>query len=592
MRSLRDRFHETLLYRVLLARYGRNFALGVLALLWVDAIEVALPLLIREAVDGLVAGAAAARLGWIAAAYLALILLQAGGRYAWRMQLAGTSFRCDFRLRQGFVASLVRQGPDFYQRHPTGDLMSRATNDLSAVRFAVGPGVVIGMDAIVYFLVLPPILLWLSPSLTAVVVAPMVAVPFFVHRMRHLIAVRFRAVQAAFSALSGKVQESLAGIRVVKGFELAPAEVARFDALGRTYVAANVRHAVPNALFSPVLELTTFVSLFLLLLVGGGRVIAGSLTVGTVVAFQRYLSKLTWPMTAVGWSLSLFQRGATSLARVDEVVEAEPSIPAEGGETAASALPVVARGLGFTYPGATRPALEAVELRVEPGEMVAIVGPVGGGKSTLLACLARLHPVAPGQLAFGGLDATRWDPRALRRRLGVVPQEPFLFSRSIAENIAYGRPGADRAAVERAAEAAAVAEEIRRLPGGFDARLGERGVNLSGGQRQRITLARALLREPELLLLDDCLSAVDVETERRILETLRHQRRDRTLIFATHRLQAVVEADQIWVMRAGRIVERGRHEALLAAGGVYTRLWRRSEAEAAAGDGRREAARG
>ncbi len=577
MRRLVHWFREGLLYRVLLARYGRHFTLGVLALLWVDAIEVALPLLIREAVDALVAGSALTRLAWLAGGYLGLVCLQGGGRYVWRMQLAGTSFHCDFHLRQAFVASLLRQGPDFYLRHPTGELMSRATNDLSAVRFAVGPGVVISMDALVYFLVLPPILLWLSPSLTLVVVAPLVVVPFFVHRMRHLIATRFRRVQAAFSAMSNKVQENLAGIRVVKGYELAAEEGARFDALGREYVRANVRHAVPNSLFSPVLELTTFVSLFLLLVVGGGRVIAGTLTLGTVVAFQRYLSKMTWPMTAVGWSLSLFQRGATSMARVDEVIEATPAVETASGEEGDSLFPIEARGLTFTYPGAGQRAVGPVDLRVEAGEMVAIVGPVGGGKSTLLALLARLYPVAEGQLFCGGLDAARWRPEALRARLGVVPQEPFLFSRSVAENIAYGRPGASHAEVERAAEAAAVAGEIRRLPGGFEALLGERGVNLSGGQRQRITLARALLREPELLLLDDCLSAVDTTTEERILRTLRQERARRTLIFATHRLSAVREADQIWVMQAGRIVERGRHDELIGSGGVYARLWERGE---------------
>ena len=575
MRRLVRWFREGLLYRVFLAPYGRHFVIGVLALLWVDSIEVALPLVIREAVDGLVGGVAVAQLALLAGGYLTLVFLQAGGRYVWRMQLAGTSFRCDYTLRQGFVRSLLRQGPDFFLRHPTGDLMSRATNDLSAVRFAVGPGVVISMDAVVYFLVLPPILLWLSPSLTLVVVAPMVVVPFFVHRMRHAIATRFKRVQAAFSAMSEKVQENLAGIRVVKGYELATEETARFDRLGREYVEANIRHAVPNSLFSPVLELTTFVALFLLLVVGGGQVIAGTLTLGTLVAFQRYLTKLTWPMTAVGWSLSLFQRGATSMARVDEVAQAQPSVEAAAGEVGDALFPITATDLTFHYPGVARPAVAEVSLTLEEGEMVAIVGSVGGGKSTLLALLARLHPVAEGQLAFGGLDGARWQPAALRARLGVVSQESFLFSRSIGENIAYGLPGATRAEVEEAAARAAVADEIRALPGGFEALLGERGVNLSGGQRQRVTLARALLREPELLLLDDCLSAVDTTTEERILHTLREERTKRTLIFATHRLSAVREADQIWVMEGGCIVERGRHAELISAGGVYARLWER-----------------
>ena len=573
MRRLRAWFTTSLLYRVFLARYRRPFVLGVLALVWVDLIDVSLPLLIKETIDALTTGAATTYFVTIAGAYLLLVLLQAAGRYMWRIQLAGTSFRCDFDQRQAMVGALVRQGPDFFHRHPTGDLMSRATNDLSAVRFAVGPGLVIGMDALVYFLLLPPILLWLSPTLTAVIVAPLVLVPFFVHHIRQAIAARFKVVQAAFSRMSAKIQENLAGMRVVKGYVLAEQEGVRFDRLGREYVAANLRHAVPDSLFSPTLELMTFVSLFLLLVVGGHRVLAGTMTLGTLVAFQRYLSKMTWPMTALGWSLSLFQRGATSLERVDEVVQAVPSVDAEAGETTGAIFPITARGLTFAFDDTPHPAVADADFTIQAGETVALVGPVGGGKTTLLALLARLHPLAPGELAFGGRDGNGWQPAALRRHMGVVPQDPYLFSRSIADNIAYGRDeDADRDAVEAAAAIASVADEIRALPGGFDAMLGERGVNLSGGQSQRITLARALIRDPELLLLDDCLSAVDAATEQEILANLRRTRHGRTVVFATHRLSAVRDADQIWVMDRGCIVERGTHDELAARAGLYAQL--------------------
>ena len=501
-------------------------------------------------------------------------------RFWMRQQVIGVSRKIEYDLRNDLFAHLQSLPLQYFQRARTGEIMSRATNDLSAVRMMLGPGVMYLVNTVVVALVALGFMVAISPRLTLYALLPLPLVSFSVWFFGDRIHRRFETIQARFAAISARVQENLAGVRVVRAFARERHELDDFHTLNRQYLADNLALIRTSGVFHPALGFLSGLAALIGLYLGGREVVAGRITLGQFVAFTVYLGTLNWPVFALGWVISLMQRGMASMARILEILDVAPEItsPLDAARPASHGG-VEVRGLTFTYPGATHPALRDVSFTARPGEMVAIVGRTGSGKSTLLALLPRVFDPPPGTVRIDGEDVRRFDLEALRARIAYAPQDSFLFSATVAENIAYGAPEAGEEQVMHAARVAGLAGEIAAFPRGLGTLVGERGITLSGGQRQRATIARALLRGTPLLLLDDCLSSVDTQTEESILHALRGETRGRTTLLVSHRVSTVRDADQILVLDEGRVIERGTHDSLLAAGGSYAALYREQQLE-------------
>ena len=562
-------------------RYRGRLLAGFVSLLMVDAAGLAVPLVIRDAINRIASGTGGLWRSGVIITGLAVVVM--AFRFLWRYFFIGSSRRIEYDLRSRLYSHLLTLPASFYNDRKTGDLMAHATNDIDAVTRACGFGVLTIADPLFMIPVAVGIMLTIDPRLTLYAILPLPVLTAFMLFFGRVIHHRFEAVQASFSAVMEKVRENVSGIRVVKSYVQEPGTERDFAVTNQQFVDRNMALVRIWGLFHPLIELLSGASLAIVLWVGGIAVVRTHISLGDFVAFGQYLMMLTWPMISLGWAVNLLQRGTASLGRVNRLLgeRAEILDPASPRPLRDASIEIC--NLTFAYPSGggrrAEPALCDINLTIDEGTTLGVVGLTGSGKSTLAHLIPRVFDPPVGTVRLGGVDVRDVALAELRASVGFVPQDPFLFSATIAENIAFGCPGASGERIERAAQLAGIHDEITEFPEGYGTTVGERGISLSGGQKQRVAIARALLLEPRIVIFDDPLSAVDAEREEFVLGNLHEFFRGRTTLIIAHRISAVLNADRIIVLDHGRIVEQGSHEELILAGGVYQRIWRLQQAE-------------
>jgi len=557
-----------------LRKYRLSYLLGAVCILLNNGIWILFPQVIRRAIDDLHGGVTRHKLLIYALLLLAVAGFKGVFQFLTRWIVIGVSREIEFDLRNDFFRHLEGLSYSFYQRTRTGDIMARATNDLNAVRMLLGPAIMYSANTIVFTAGALVFMLSISPKLTMYAFLPLPVVSIAIQYFGKRIHERFERIQAMFSDISARAQENFSGARLIRAYVQEEYEIAGFETANKEYIARSLKLVRLMGMLWPTLEVMLGFAIVLVLWLGGREVLYGRITVGEFVAFNTYMVQLTWPIIALGWVINIFQRGTASMARINDLLVERSEIGDESATVVSGSEiegDIEFRDLNFAYNGT--PVLHDINLRIPAGSSLAIVGPTGSGKTTLVSLIARIYDAAPGTVLIDGRSVRDYPLELLRRNIGFVPQETFLFSETVRENIAFGVENATDDQIRWAASAASIAEDIEGFPEQYRTLVGERGITLSGGQKQRTAIARAVIRDPRILILDDALSSVDTQTEDRILNRLREIMRDKTTIFISHRVSTVRNADRIAVLHGGRIVEAGTHEELLMLNGYYSDLY-------------------